>query len=121
MDIDMKPTKKEILESFFNTMVDRTVTRTNSNGIMHSFFKVEDWYINDYENILVNIFTEQILKSINVEKMPLDQCFDVIEKLTRVEGNSKSLLVNRDSFVLIRRTKKKLMNFTFFKICHMEI
>ena len=116
MDIDMKPTKKEILESFFNTMVDRTVTRTNSNGIMHSFFKVEDWYINDYENILVNIFTEQILKSINVEKMPLDQCFDIIEKLTRVEGNSKSLLVNRDSFVLIRRTKKKLMKEGFCTI-----
>ena len=34
MDIDMKPTKKEIIESFLNTMVDRTVNRNNSNGIM---------------------------------------------------------------------------------------
>ena len=116
MDIDMKPTKKEIIESFLNTMVDRTVNRNNSNGIMHSFFKVKDWYINDYENILVNIFTEQILKSINVEKIPIDQCFNIIEKLTRVEGNSKSLMVNRDSLIVIRRTKKKLMKEGFCTI-----
>ena len=116
MDLDLKPSKKEIIESFMNSMVDRTINDKNANGIMHSFFKVQDWYINDCENILVNIFAEQILKSVNVEKMPLDQCFDIVEKLTRVEGNSKSLLANRDSLVLIRRTKKKLMNQGFCAI-----
>ena len=116
MDMDIKPSKKEILESFMNSMVDRTVNNKNANGIMHSFFKVQDWYISDYEDILVNIFLEQILKSINVEKMPLDQCFDIVEKITRCEGNSKNLLINRDSLVLIRRTKKKLMKRGFWVI-----
>ena len=41
--------------------------------------------------------------------MPLDQCYEIVEKITRCDGNSKNLCLNKDSLSLIRRTKKKLM------------
>ena len=109
LDLDLKPSKKEIIEMFMNSMVDRTINGQNANGIMHSRFKAQEWYVNDYENVLVTIFVEQILKSINVDNIPLDQCYEIVEKITRCDGNSKNLCLNKDSLSLIRRTKKKLM------------
>ena len=105
MDFDLKPTKKEIIENFMNSMVERTINGQNANGIMHTGFIVQDWYVNDYEDVLVSIFKEQILKAINND-MSLDQCYEIVEKTTMCDGNSKNLRQNKDSLVLIRRTKK---------------
>ena len=108
-DADPKPTKKELVESMCNSQVDRFINGNNANGIMHSGFKADDNYINNYENILINLLEEQILKSLNVDKMPIDQCFDIVDKITKCEGNSKGMYFNRDSLIVIRRTKKRLM------------
>ena len=115
MDFDLKPTKKEIIENFMNSMVERTINGQNANGIMHTGFIVQDWYVNDYEDVLVSIFKEQILKAINND-MSLDQCYEIVEKTTMCDGNSKNLRQNKDSLVLIRRTKKKLMKVGFCTI-----
>lgn len=108
-DFDEKLTKKELIENYANSSIDRFINPNNSNGIMHSNFKMDVQYINDVENILVNLMHEQVLKSLNVDKMPIDECFDIVDKISRCEGNSKCLYRNKDSLVLIRRTKKRVM------------
>ena len=75
---------------FMNSMVDRTINGQNANGIMHSRFRAQEWYVNDYENVLVTIFVEQILKSINVDNIPLDQCYEIVEKIIKCDGNKKT-------------------------------
>ena len=108
LSLDDKPTKKDILENFMNSMVDRYINGNNANGIMHSFFKMDDKYINDYENPLVECFKGEIVNNIN-NNVPLNQLFEKVEKITRCEGNSRTLFSSKDSLSVIRRTKFKLM------------
>ena len=108
-DLDAPPTKKELIEGFCNSQVDRFINGFNANAIMHSNFKIDEQYINDIESTLIILLKEQILKSINADKMPIEQCFEIVDKITKCEGNSKNLCANRESLVLIRRTKKRLM------------
>ena len=90
-----------------NSMVDRFINGNNANGIMHSFFKMDDKYINDYENPLIESFKEEIIN--NIKSIPLNQLFEIVEKITRCEGNSRTLFLSKDSLSVIRRTKFKLM------------
>ena len=107
LSLDDKPTKKNLLENFMNSMVDRFINGNNANGIMHSFFKMDDKYINDYENPLIESFKEEIIN--NIKSIPLNQLFEIVEKITRCEGNSRTLFLSKDSLSVIRRTKFKLM------------
>ena len=109
MSLDITPTKKELIESFMNSAVDSYIDNYNANGINHTCMRIDYSYINLYEDEFVKTFEDQITKSINKDNIPLDICYDKVEKLTSNEGNSKNLYLNRDSFTLIRRTKKKLM------------
>ena len=36
----------------------------------------------DYEDVQVNIFVKQILKSINNDNIPIDQWCEIVEKIT---------------------------------------
>ena len=58
---------------------------------------------------MIKVFENQIIESINKDKIDLDICFNKIEKLTRVESNSKNLCSNPDSLAIIRRSKKLMM------------
>jgi hypothetical protein len=107
LSLDDKPTKKDLLENFMNSMVDRFINGNNANGIMHSFFIMDDKYINDYENPLIESFKEEIIN--NIKSIPLNQLFEIVEKITRCEGNSRTLFLSKDSLSVIRRTKFKLM------------
>ena len=109
ISLDDKPSKKELVENIMNSMVDRWINGYNSNGIMHTYFKMNDKYINNYENVIIDIFEQVIIDSVNIHKMSLDQCFVIVEKVTRCEGNSKTLFMNKESLCVIRRTKMRLM------------
>ena len=109
ISLNAKPTKKEIIENFMNSMVDRYINGNNSNGIMHTYFIMDKSYIDNYENVLIDIFSQKLKKCIEKNNMSLNECFDIVEKITRCEGNSKSLFMNRDSLGIIRRTKMRLM------------
>ena len=58
---------------------------------------------------MIKVFENQIIENINKDKIDLDICFNKIEKLTRVESNSKNLCSNPDSLAIIRRSKKLMM------------
>ena len=57
MDIDLKLTKKEIIEFFYDSMIKRTIKRQNSNGkLIRNLFEQKLWdrillFINEYEII----------------------------------------------------------------------
>ena len=106
--LDTKLTTKELIESMMNAMVDCCIDGYNANGINHTGLRVNETYIN-YENSLAETLVNQINESINKENIPISQCFRIIDKITRVEGNSKNLYLSRDSLTIIRRSKKKLM------------
>jgi len=75
---------------------------------MHTKFKVDKSFVDDYEEVLINIFEDEINNCFK-ENMPTEKIFDNIEKITRCEGNSKNLYPNKESLNVIRRTKIKLM------------
>jgi hypothetical protein len=83
---------------------------------MHSNFKVNTEYITDYEEPLCKILEEQINKSIKKNSMPITQCFDVVEAITRCEGNSKNLFISKDSISIVRRSKIRLMKKGYYTI-----
>ena len=116
LSMDIKLTKKELVENTVSAMVDCSINNYNANGIMHTNFKVDNNYISKIENNLIDIFLAQINKSINEDKMPLAQCFDIVESITGNKGNSKSLYLSRESLVIIRRTKKPLMEKSYYII-----
>jgi hypothetical protein len=116
ISLDTTPTKKELIESFMNSTVDSYIDSYNANGINHTCMRIDDSYINLYEDDFVKTFENQITKSINEDNIPLDICYEKVEKLTSNEGNSKNLYLNRDSFTIIRRTKKKLMKKGIFVV-----
>ena len=116
ISMDIKLTKKELVENTVIAMVDCSINNYNANGIMHTNFKVDNYYINNIEKNLIDIFLAQINKSINEDKMPLDQCFDIVESITGNKGNSKNLYLSRESLVIIRRTKKPLMERSYYII-----
>ena len=108
---DSKPSKKEICENLMISVLDCSINGNNANAIMHSNIKVDAEYINDYEEPLCNILVQEIKECLKdkKEKMSLQQCFDIVETLTRCEGNSKNLFLSKNSFALVRRTKIRLM------------
>ena len=116
ISMDIKLTKKELVENTVIAMIDCSVNNYNANGIMHTNFKADEYYIQNYENNLIDIFLAQINKSINEDKMPIDQCFDIVEVMTKNEGNSKNLCLSRESLVIVRRTKKPLMEKSYYII-----
>jgi hypothetical protein len=114
--IDLKPTKKELSENCMNTKLDAYINGDNANAIMHSNLKIDNDYIENYEKTVGNILEEQINNSLNKDKMPINQVFDIAEILTRCEGNSKNLFINKDSFCIVRRSKIRIMKKAFYAI-----
>ena len=101
--------KKELIENMMNSFADDYINSFNVNAINHTFLRINKSYIDIYENGLIKVFENQIIESINKDKIDLDICFNKIEKLTRVESNSKNLCSNPDSLAIIRRSKKLMM------------
>ena len=97
-----------LLESYLNCALDDYIDEKNANGIMHTKFKVDKSYIENYEKVLINIFIEKINNCI-MEQKPLKDIFEIVEKITRCEGNSKNIYPNKESLNIIRRTKMRLM------------
>ena len=116
LSLDLKPSEKELCENCMNSALDVYINGNNANAIMHSNFKINKEYIDNYENKLGNIIEEQIKKSLNVDKMPINQVFDIAEILTRCEGNSKNLFMNKDSLCIVRRSKIRIMKRAFYTI-----
>ena len=115
--INYKLTWKNLLEIFFNCELDNYINGKNAFGIMHSQFNIDEEYINKFENVLINSFEEAINNSIS-ERIPLNKCFEIVEKITRCEGNSNAIYRNKDSLIIIRRTRLRFMQkgyMTIFK------
>ena len=104
----IKSSKKILLENYLNCELDDYIDEKNANGIMHTQFKVDKSYIENCENVLIKIFEEEIIHCFK-EGMPIEKIFEIVEKITRCEGNSKNLYSNKESLNLIRRTKMRLM------------
>ena len=66
-DLDAPPTKKELIEGFCNSQVDRFINGFNANAIMHSNFKIDEQYVNDIESTLINLLKEQIIPTKSIE------------------------------------------------------
>ena len=116
--LDSKPSEKEICENCMISNLDRCIYGNNANAIMHSNFKVDEEYRIDYEEPLCKILVDQIQGCFknNHETMSISQCYDIVETLTRCEGNSKNLFLSKNSFALVRRTKIRLMKKGFIEI-----
>jgi len=104
----IKSSKKILLENYLNCELDDYIDEKNANGIMHTQFKVDKSYIENCENVLIKIFEEEIIHCFK-EGMPIEKIFEIVEKITRCEGNSKNLYSDKESLNLIRRTKMRLM------------
>ena len=114
--IDSIPSTKELFENCMNSFFDIYINGNNANAIMHSNFKINKDYIENYEKTVGNILEEQINKSLNEDKMPINQVFDIVEILTRCEGNSKNLFISKDSLSIMRRSKIRIMKRGFYVI-----
>ena len=104
---EKEPNQKEVIESFMNCEVDYMINEKNANAINHSELIVPDTYLS-IENLLVNQFEESIKYFIKEEK-PISELFQIVEKITKYNTNSMNIFAYSDSLVLIRRTKKILM------------
>lgn len=111
----LKNSNKYILENLINCILDNYINGNNSFGIMHSGFKINENYIKNIENVLIECFKNQITKCIN-DQMPKDKICEIVEKITKCEGNSKHVFPSKDSLSVIRRTKMRLMNVGYLTI-----
>ena len=110
--IEKEPSEKEIIEGFINCIVDFTINERNSNGINHTELKITKEYEN-FENIIIENFKNYLQYYMNEDK-PNSYLFEIIEKISRCDANQcNNLIRNRDSLMLIRRTKKRLMQNAF--------
>lgn len=114
--LDLEPSNKELCENCMISFFDIYINGLNANAIMHSNLKINNDYIDNYEKILGNILEEQIKHSYNKDKMPISQIFDIVEILTRCEGNSKNLFISKDSFCIVRRSKIRIMKRSYYAI-----
>ena len=103
-----KDTEKYLVEKYISSELDDSIDGKNVNGIMHTKFNVAQNYITNCENLLIEEFGNEINIAIN-EKMLLDKIFEIVEKTTRCEGNDKNSYLNKESIIVIRRTKMRLM------------
>jgi len=119
----IKDIEKSLVQNFISSELDDVTNEKNIQGIMHTKFIIDKKYINNCEDVLTNSFEEQIKKSIK-EQMPLDLCYEIIERITRSEGNVKIVKKSKDPLHIIRRTQLKLMKkgyMTFFNFLLKEI
>lgn len=102
-----EPSDKEVIESYINCEVDYSINEKNSNGINHTELKITKEYEN-IENIIIEQFCN-ILKYYMNKDMAISYLFEIIEKFTKCETNHCNIIRNSASLILIRRTKKRLM------------
>ena len=108
-DFPKEKTDKEILANLLKCILDFSMNKNNVNAINHSKIKLDDFYEN-YENNFINL-TKEILKGELGKNMPISEIFEILKGLLENDGNSrKSLIKNRNSFVLINKTKKNLLD-----------
>ena len=105
--IKKEPSEKEVIENMANLFVDFTINGNNANGINHTELKVSDEYI-EFEEMLLNIFDNNLIQNIN-EGKPNSYLFDVIEAITKINTSQSNYFTSSNSLILIRRTKKRLM------------
>ena len=109
--IEKDPTEKEIIESFINCEVDFTINERNANGINHTELKITKEY-EKIENVIIDQFYNTLQYFMNEDK-PNSYLFEIIEKYTKCDANQCNIFKNGDSLILIRRTKKRLMEKNF--------
>ncbi len=102
-----KISDKELIEKYMNIEVDQEINEINAKAINHTELKVSKQYEN-VENLVINTFTN-IIDSYAKKEKSLFEIFDIIERITKSTGNTKTLSTSNKSLNLIRRTKKRLM------------
>ena len=105
--IKKEPSEKEVIENMANILVDFTINEKNANGINHTELKVNDEY-KEFEEMLINIFDNILIHNINEGKSNT-YLFDVIEAITKINTKQYNYFRKSNSLILIRRTKKSLM------------
>ena len=105
--IKKEPSEKEVIENMANILVDFTINEKNDNGINHTELKVNDEY-KEFEEMLINIFDNILIHNINEGKSNT-YLFDVIEAITKINTKQYNYFRKSNSLILIRRTKKRLM------------
>ena len=104
-------TKKDTIENVSYAFLDMTINKYNSNAINHSELKINEEF-QENENIYINEFKGILEKKLNEEKSP-SLIFEKIEKYLEFEGNSNKLLNISNSFKLINKTKKSMLDNSF--------
>ena len=103
---EKEPSEKETIEEAMNIYVDNEINENNANVINHTGIIVSQKY-QKIEDILTDQIALNLENQIKEEK-PCSYLFNIIEKITKV-NNNPNILRRDDSLVLIRRTKKSLM------------
>jgi len=104
---DEKISNKELIEKYMNIQVDQEIDEISSKAINHTELKVSKEY-EDHENVLINKLLDTTDLYIKKEKS-LFEIFNIIKKITKSTGNTKTLSCINKSLNLIRRSKKRLM------------
>ena len=55
---DIKATEKFLVQNFINSELDDVINEKNIYGIMHTKLIIDEKYINNCENVLINLFEE---------------------------------------------------------------
>ena len=104
-------TKKDTIENVSYAVLDMTINKYNSKAINHSELKINEEF-QENENIYINEFKGILEKKLNEGKSP-SLIFEKIEKYLEFEGNSNKLLNISNSFKLINKTKKSMLDNSF--------
>ena len=98
----------EILENIFNSVLDIVINKNNGKAINHYRIKLGEEYEN-LENIIIKTTLETLEEYLtNGEKSSLELT-EILNKLFKYEDNSINLKCDSNSFKLINRTKKNIL------------
>ena len=98
---------KDLIESYLKCEVDMIINEKNSKAINHTEIIVSEQY-ECIENILIDELENTLKKYIDEKESPF-QLYDIIERITKCNTNNPNIFLNNDSLIIIRRTKKRMM------------
>ena len=100
---------KEILENIINNILDIAIDKNNGKVINHYKINLGKEYEN-LENSLIQTTLETIQEYIIKGEKTSLELFGIIEKLFKFEENIINFKLNTNSFKLINRTKKRILD-----------
>ena len=101
--------EKEILENIINNILDIAIDKNNGKVINHYKINLGKEYEN-LENSLIQTTLETIQEYIIKGEKTSLELFGIIEKLFKFEENIINFKLNTNSFKLINRTKKRILD-----------